>query len=114
VYRSSAHRVSLENSKAHLRYLYLTHQSNHSRDGLKDIVIFTKNSQRGKPHQEDFYVPSDQPYGPKDILEPTDSAPGMEVSLIHQAYFEDVPTTPSSSHLSWRKWLQDFVGVRER
>lgn len=114
VYGSTAWLVNLENSKAHLRYLYLTHQSKYSRRELKDICIFGSSSQTGKPHREDFYVPSDQPYGPKDILEPTDTAPGMEVCLVHQAYFEDVPTSPSSSHLSWKRWLKDFVAVRER
>ncbi|KAK3941989.1 hypothetical protein QBC46DRAFT_257257 [Diplogelasinospora grovesii] len=113
-YGSSGLRVDMAESRAHLHYLYLTHQPKQGRYEFKNISVYSHDDHVGQPHQEDFYLPSDHPYGPKALLEPTDDAPGLRVAFVHPTYLEDVPSPPTSTHPSWKRWLHDFVGVRER
>ncbi|KAK5994783.1 Protein NO VEIN-like protein [Cladobotryum mycophilum] len=114
IYGASVPRISMAESRAHLHYLYLTHQPKQSKDTLKVIYIYDSNGKANKPHEVDLYLQSDYAYGPEALLEPVDDEPGLEVAFVHPAYLEDVPNPPSSTKISWRKWLHEFIGVRER
>lgn len=101
-------------SRAHLHFLYLTHQSKHSRDELRNVFIYFHDGCIRRPHQEDCYLPSDHPYGPEALLGAADNLRDIGVSFVHPTYLEDVPETPSSGHPSWNKWLQDNIGIRKK
>lgn len=106
--------VNITESKAHLHYLYLTHQPNQARDELRQVRILSHDGRVGIPHEEDFYLPRNHAYGPEALLKPADDAPGLQVSFVHQAYLEEEPNPPTATHPSWENWLCDFVGVRKR
>ncbi|KZF20943.1 hypothetical protein L228DRAFT_223072 [Xylona heveae TC161] len=112
LYRSNS-LVSLAESKAHLHYLYLTHQPKQTKGNLM-VYIYKNDGSAEYPHKEDFYLPSDHPYGPEALLKPTDTAPGLQVAFVHPEYLEGIPKSTDQSHLSWEKWLHSAVGVRER
>lgn len=107
-------RVSMVDSRAHLHYLYLTHQSKQPLYELKNISFYSKDDDYYKPHMKDFYLPSLHPYGPEVLLGRTDSAPGFRDSIVNPAYLEDKPTPTDSMHPSWERWLYVYANVRER
>lgn len=112
---SSVHcRVSKGDSKAHLHYLYLTQPPDDTETRFKSIAIRTEAGHIGYPHREDFYLRTGHPYGPEELLLPTDSAPGFQTLLLHPTYLENPPIAPSLQHPSWREWLRKFVLVNER
>ncbi len=95
-------------SRAHLHYLYLTHQALPPRDELLRICLCTKHDEVRVPYTQDTYLPGSHPYGPEALL-----ASGR-VSFVHPSYLENVPEQVASKHPTWIRWLHDFVGVRER
>jgi len=112
---SSTQSISVSDSKAHLHFLYLTHQPGHSAVSLlKDVKIYDSNGVFANPHITDFYLSSSHAYGPEALLQPTADAPGFPVTFVHPTYLEDRPSAPSSSHPTWSKWLQDTLGLRDR
>jgi hypothetical protein len=71
------------------------------------------------PHQEDFYISNNEPYGTRELLkktepgrEPEAGAPGLLVCFLHQEYFKDTPTTPVGHTLQWKEWLHKYVKIR--
>lgn len=114
LYSSVPCRVSKEDSKAHLCYLYLTHPTNETEANFKSIAVHSEDGRVGYPHREVFYLPTGHPYGPESLLLPTDSAPGFQTLLLHRTYLENPPLAPNLQHPSWRKWLRKFVLTHER
>ncbi|KAB8254531.1 hypothetical protein BDV32DRAFT_132200 [Aspergillus pseudonomiae] len=106
--------VCMEDSKAHLHYLYLTAGRHCNEDGLGDIRVYCDHGRTNNPHKEEIYLPSNHPYGPEALLRRTEYAQGVEVLLMHSTYLEDIPTRPHSNHPSWRMWLTSSLGIRER
>jgi hypothetical protein len=111
---SAAVYPTMDKSRAHLHFLYLTHQFKQNKDELRDICIYSHSGAPIRPHQEDCYLSSDHPYGPEALLETTDHLPGLTVSFIHPTFFEEAPETPNSGHPSWNKWLQEDIGIRNK
>jgi len=113
-YCSPTRRISLEESRAHLHFLYLTHNLGQPGNALRNIQIHSQDRGIQDPRQVDFYLPGgDHPYGPESLLAPTDKAPGLRVVFLHEAYLEKAPKQPVSTHPSWKTWLCDNVGVRK-
>ncbi|KAJ5724661.1 hypothetical protein N7493_006389 [Penicillium malachiteum] len=113
----------ISESKEHLVFLYQAHRFTipifqTSSYALKDIHIFSDELHLICPNRQDSdcYVPSDDPYGPKVLLEATDALPGMKVPFVHPIYLEEIPETPTHvfGHPPWIKWLQITLGVSER
>ncbi|KAL2132353.1 hypothetical protein VTI74DRAFT_3924 [Chaetomium olivicolor] len=114
-YQSSDSQVDVVNSRAHLHFLYLTHEPNQDRGELRQIYMHTHiTSVVGNPRDEDFYLLGDLRYGPEHLLQPTAEAPGLQVLFVNAAYLVDPPYLPAPSHPTWQAWLCGFVGVRER
>ncbi|KAJ6128191.1 hypothetical protein N7471_009408 [Penicillium samsonianum] len=111
---SAAAYPSMDESRAHLHFLYLTHQFKQNKDELRHICIYSHSGSPIRPHQVDCYLSSDHPYGPEALLEATDNLPGLSVSFIHPTSLQEVPEAPNSGHLSWNKWLQDNLGIRNK
>ncbi|GFG16303.1 hypothetical protein IFM61392_09435 [Aspergillus lentulus] len=106
--------VCMEDSRAHLRYLYLTHGSRQIEDDFCDVRVYCVHEIMNNPHEEEIYLPSNHPYGPEALLGPTEYSQGMEVLLMHSAYLENIPTRPYSNYPTWREWLINSLGIRER
>ena len=113
-YSPSYSEICIEDSKAHLHYLYLTHDCDQIEDNFGDIDIYCDDGCMYNPHDEEIYLPSNHPYGPEALLGETEYSPGMEVLLMHSTYLENIPTGPHSNHPSWRVWLITSLGIRER
>jgi hypothetical protein len=114
IYSSIPCRVSREDSKAHLCYLYLTQPTDETEAKFKSIAIHSEDGHIGYPHREVFYLRTGHPYGPEALLLPTDSAPGFQTLLLHPTYLENPPLAPNLQHPSWREWLRKFVLMHER
>lgn len=111
---SSVHcRVSREDSKAHLHYLYVTQPLDDTETDFKSIYVYSEGGHVGYPHREDVYLRSGHSYGPEELLLPTDSAPGFQILLLHPTYLENAPIAPSLRHPSWREWLRKPVLLKE-
>ncbi|PIG82100.1 hypothetical protein AARAC_000013 [Aspergillus arachidicola] len=106
--------VCLEDSRAHLHYLYLTHERSQIEDDFGDIRVYCDYGIVENPQEEEVYLPSNHPYGPEALLAPTEYSQGMEVLLMHSTYFENIPTRPHPNYPSWRAWLITSLGIRER
>lgn len=78
IYSSVPCRVSREDSKAHLCYLYLTQPMDETEAKFKSIAIHSEDGHVGYPHREVFYLRTGHPYGPEALLLPMDSAPGFQ------------------------------------
>lgn len=113
-YSPSYSGVYIEDSRAHLRYLYLTHERRQIEDDFCDIRVYCDHGFTNNPHEEEIYLPSNHPYGPEALLGPTEYSQGMEVLLMHSTYFENIPARPHSNDPSWRAWLITSLGIRER
>ncbi|KAK4235362.1 hypothetical protein C8A03DRAFT_36794 [Achaetomium macrosporum] len=118
-YQSSDAQVDIVTSKAHLDFLYLTHDPNEDpnqvRDELRQVYLHTDT--RGivrNPRDEDLYLPLGHRYGPEALLQRTAEAPGLPVLFVNTAYLVDLPYLPPPPHPTWLVWLCDFVGFRER
>ncbi|SPO06209.1 uncharacterized protein DNG_08898 [Cephalotrichum gorgonifer] len=61
----------------------------------------------------DIYLASTHPYGPESLLTASDGRPGLGVCFLHKRYLVD-PTWSGLEHASWKRWLCDFIGIREQ
>lgn len=104
---------SLFESKEHLVFLYLTHQFRTGGEKNKAMHIFSEDGLLRSPTEQDYYIASNNAYGPKLLLATTDSLPGMTVPFVHSSYLDETPETPIASHSSWIQWLQTSIGVRK-
>lgn len=113
-YEANDGRVDAAESRAHLHYLYLTSQHNPPQIYLRGIYVWNQWAQYVDPRLVDVFLPSDDPYGPDALLQPAGDAPGLPVAFLHPTYLEDVPQPLATSNLSWKTWLVDALGVRDR
>jgi hypothetical protein len=113
-YEANDGRVDVAESRAHLHYLYLTSQHNQTQIGPGDIYIWNHCTQYADLCLVDVFLPSDHPYGPDALLQPAGDAPGHAVLFLHPTYLEDVPQPLVTINLSWKKWLVNFLGVRDK
>ncbi|KAE8133581.1 hypothetical protein BDV38DRAFT_274159 [Aspergillus pseudotamarii] len=78
-YSPSYSEICMEDSKAHLHYLYLTHDCDQMEDNFGDIDIYCDDGCMYNPDEEEIYLPSNHPYGPEALLGQTEYSPGMEL-----------------------------------
>lgn len=106
--------VTVESSREALHFLYLTHKPSNARSELRDIFICSADGLVMKPHQEDVYLRSTHPYGPEALFGSDHGVSGFRIAFAHPRYLEDVSTSTNPNHPPWRRWLYDYVGIRER
>lgn len=102
-----------------LHYLYRTHGHyppiGSSMTAPLKVTLADDKNWPSCPRQKDMYLPGENhDYSPATLLAPTKSAPGMAVSFIHIDHMCSIPVKPKPEHPSWKRWLYDFVGIRER
>lgn len=106
--------VGLEASRSHLHFLYKSHRPKNTKEELKDIYIYESSGFHFSAYSTDFFLRSNQPYGPQMLLGARNGSPGLYVNYLHPAYLEDVPAVTDTTHPSWERWLHRTLGVRER
>lgn len=113
--------LTLAESVEYLRFLFLTQRSAQTEYGR--LRIFNHRGVLQNGWDVDIYTESDDPYGAKQLFRPTApgsdygcGAPGLEVSFIHEAYFEDPPSLPNPTEdglVWWEEWLAMACNLSE-
>ncbi|KAF5532469.1 hypothetical protein FMEXI_12426 [Fusarium mexicanum] len=98
----------------YLRYLYLTHQSfnlsSPHEQPYGDVRVLTTGLKLQNPHTTTVYYPGiDDPYSPESLLGPVSIA-----NFLHPKIWNDGADKPGPSHPTWKVWLCDSIGIRER
>lgn len=115
--------LSVQNSKQHLTFLYLTQHSESADDNsYSDIVLIDQIECPRKPFEKYMYMATDtSPYSPWELLTGSGSfsgpgcdAPGFTAHcFINEGYFLDPPQPPPNQSLTWTKWFHDCLDVSE-
>lgn len=119
-YRTHQSLPSLNDSRDHLRFLYLTEASKSDDEpSYSKLHIADSDEQFHRPCEERLYIVDKSPYGAWELFRKTDpgfadGAPGFsQVTFVNAKYFKDVPTKPSESHWTWNEWLHRKLKVRK-
>lgn len=122
-YKPSEHlpNISLQTSKQHLEFLYLTH---HLRDAnepsYSNIFLFDQDERICKPSETVTYMATDtSPYSPWELLREAGSvtrtgseAPGfMAHKFMNEEYFSESPRNPSGQSLTWVEWFHTHLRI---
>ncbi|KAF5722941.1 hypothetical protein FMUND_2298 [Fusarium mundagurra] len=109
--------IPLKRVNDYLQYLYLTHgASDWTRDNYEEVLVLSTDSELERPQYDSkaVYLPGkDHPFSPESLLGPIKSESSLSCSFLHPETLSYVPTQDNTSHISWRRWLCDYVGVRE-
>ncbi|KAI7764661.1 hypothetical protein LZL87_003866 [Fusarium oxysporum] len=109
--------LSLHDIKSYLRYLYLTHQSFNAEheQPYHAVKIMTLEMTMERPWRSIVYLPGmDHPYTPRKLMGLGMFGLSHALNFLHPEILKDEPIKPSLFHLSWKKWLCDCLGIRER
>ncbi|KAI8670009.1 hypothetical protein NCS56_00804700 [Fusarium sp. Ph1] len=114
-FSSNFERQSTEIFKSYLDFLYLTHQPDAQVPQGSWILALTDGFGYKDPRLIDIYLPgTNRANSPMSLLAAQGTAPGLFVFFLRPAIMDHAPARPTPSHLSWERWLCDFVGIRER
>ncbi|KAF5625605.1 hypothetical protein F52700_8970 [Fusarium sp. NRRL 52700] len=101
----------------YLQYLYLTQEaSDWTRDDYEEVTVLTTELtlERPQSHLKAIYLlGNDHPFSPESLLGPVKSESSLPCYFLHPETLSYVPTQSSASHISWKRWLCDYVGIRE-
>ncbi|KAF4924992.1 hypothetical protein CGCVW01_v003742 [Colletotrichum viniferum] len=110
---------TIDTSKDHLKFLYMTENQALRNGSYESIAIFNHRGECQKPDQQTMYLANDDPHGAVEVFKrtspgpnPGDGAAGCNVAFLNGEYFEDEPTPPKSQKRSWRAWFSERLGVR--
>lgn len=102
--------ISFDNSMEHLKFLYLTHQSRSEEEIQPELCIYNHLGRQQRPSEYDLYIQDDHPYGAERLLG-TGVMASFNTSFVNQNYFEEAPTVPPGTSLSWPQWMHNYLGV---
>lgn len=106
--------ITMNNIKAYLHYLYLTHQPGSTRTEYSRVWTVSESEKIYRALQTDVYLSSATgPYASKFLLSASPSTPGLPAEFTHPMYMTQVPKTPTMDHPTWERWLYDCIGIRE-
>ncbi|KAH7320590.1 hypothetical protein B0I35DRAFT_459384 [Stachybotrys elegans] len=131
---SSGRDIAVEEAKAFLHFLYLTHGDELSPSTDPGSFSFTLDPKPNRfsfkwgqttkfvvhgndgsvvdPKGIDVYLETGSEYGPDTLLKAVDGAPGFNAIFLHPEYSRDVPKKPQHDYPSWEEWLTEMVGIR--
>jgi hypothetical protein len=106
-------RITLEASKHHLEFLYLTeHLKDDDERSYSTLQIRNRNGNWILPRITYMYVANKESYGPWELLRktdpgpnPGDGAPGRNSNFVSEEYFTDSPATPPEQKVTWLEWF---------
>jgi hypothetical protein len=113
--------VGLEDSVAHVRYLYwhlptgvaslgnyIYLLDHHEIPVYRQIIHFV----RRETCVDDLYFESDDEYGIQRLLSSNGTMPEISVHFINPAYLKAVPNNAGANDRSWQTWLEEVAQVR--
>ncbi|KAL7624644.1 hypothetical protein AAE478_006214 [Parahypoxylon ruwenzoriense] len=110
---------SIESSKHHLEFLYLTeHLAGDNEPSYRSLAVYDSVGDMYIPHEEYVYIADDDLYGAWELLRktdpgpnPGDGAPGYPSLFVNEKYFRDSPTATQEG--TWVEWFYDELDVQE-
>ncbi|KAF5608376.1 uncharacterized protein FSUBG_4594 [Fusarium subglutinans] len=109
--------IPLELVNEYLQYLYLTHEaSDWERHHYEEVRVLTTSSTLERPqyNPKAIYLPGkDHPFSPESLLGPVKPESSLPCLFLHHETLSYVPTQGNSSPIGWKRWLCDYVGLRE-
>ncbi|RFN43398.1 hypothetical protein FIE12Z_12366 [Fusarium flagelliforme] len=114
---STSNDMSLSEIKRYLVYLYVTHQSSflELKQPYHSVKVMTIEMQLVQPRDTIVYMPNiDLPYGPEKLLGSDFSFHNGHLHFLHRDILNEEPTAPRIFHPSWKDWLCDCLGIRQR
>ncbi|KAF4914083.1 hypothetical protein CGCF415_v002550 [Colletotrichum fructicola] len=116
--RGTRPEFTIEASKDHLKFLYMTENLALQNRAYEPIAIFNHRGECQRPNQQTMYLANDDPHGAEEVFKPTspgpnpgDGALGYNVVFVNRGYFEDEPTAPQGQNMSWRAWFSERLAV---
>lgn len=113
--------ISLQSSRQHLEFLYLTHQSKEAKEpSYSNIILFDEDGRIFKPSETVMYPATDRsPYSPWELLKESGSASGtgyrapgfMAHRFLNEEYFAESPSNPAGQSLSWTEWFHRHLKI---
>ena len=103
--------ISLEDSCAHLVFLYLTHKAGFHE--YHDIKLHTHQGHCYSPNYTDFHFINEDPYSLWKLsqTQQTEHVVLEGIHFLHPRYLKEPPKQTSQHELNWEDWLQK-LGVR--
>lgn len=115
--------LSVQTSKQHLTFLYLTQQlEGADEDSYSKVVLFDQDKCTRKPFKDYMYMATDRtPYSPWELLKGGGSlsdsgndAPRFKFHhFMNEGYFLDPPQTPPNQALTWIEWFHRHLDVKD-
>lgn len=112
---------SIESSKQHLEFLYLTEDlADDDEPEYDSLTIYDSNENIYSYLDGYIYIANDEPYGAWELLRRTDpgpnpgnGAPGYRTRFVNEIYFKDCPTAIQSEAWpkAWVEWFYDKLDV---
>ncbi|GKU04976.1 hypothetical protein FLAG1_07771 [Fusarium langsethiae] len=99
---------SLHASISQLKFMYLSEAllgDDEVPTQLNDFQVYSHKRRARPPTKVIVYLPSDDEYGPRQLLAPYGDAPGFKASFLHDDYLLSPPTTPQGFLWDWEEWL---------
>ncbi|KAJ9427185.1 hypothetical protein QL093DRAFT_2631144 [Fusarium oxysporum] len=109
--------LSLKDVQSYLHYLYLTHQSFtlENERPYRQVRVFTTDMNLQCPQSTVIHLMgTDDPYSLESFLDPALLVANLHASFLHSEISNNGPKQPSLFHPSWKSWLCNCVGIRER
>jgi hypothetical protein len=109
--------LSLKDVQSYLHYLYLTHQSFtlENKRPYRQVRVFTTDMNLQCPQSTVIHLMgTDDPYSLESFLDPALLVANLHASFLHSEISNNGPKQPSLFHPSWKSWLCNCVGIRER
>ncbi|KAM0492979.1 hypothetical protein ACHAP8_009508 [Fusarium lateritium] len=106
---------ALRVSSSYLRFMYLSEallKDDEVPTLLKGFQVFDHQRRACHPVKQNVYLPSDDEYGPRQLLSPCGDAPGFDVPFLHDNYLISPPVTPEGLRWSWEEWLELRLRLR--
>ncbi|ROW15002.1 hypothetical protein VPNG_03421 [Cytospora leucostoma] len=115
--------VTLQTSKHHLEFLYLTEfwasHDDARRASYGPLCIYGHNNIMYNPCLYYIYIADkEDPYGPWELFRetspgsgPGDGARGFQAIFLNEEYLRSSPEKPSHQSLTWVQWFQEWLEV---
>lgn len=104
--------ITIANSVADLRYLYLTHHLSDTVPG--NISVFNEEMECVDPAKTSIYQSGDDKSGPRKLLQLAFGENLEDVNYLHPSYFADHPINSHDTVPSWENWLHQYLGIFKR
>ncbi|KYG13719.1 hypothetical protein FVEG_13967 [Fusarium verticillioides 7600] len=99
----------------YLQYLYLTHEAcDWKPEQYQEVQVLTTDSKLESPWSKTIYLPGKgHPLSAESLLGSLKPESSLLGSFLHPETLSYVPTHCNSSSISWKRWLCEYVGLRE-